>query len=113
MALCLYDTDHGYYLRGDPLGAAGDFVTAPEVSQMFGEMIGLWAAEVWQEMLQVGAIGVEDNFFNLGGHSLLATIVAHRVQQKTGRRPGLRGLMFQTLEQLARSLEADARVASP
>ena len=50
MALCLYDPDHGYYLRGDPLGAAGDFVTAPEVSQMFGEMIGLWAAEVWQEI---------------------------------------------------------------
>jgi NADH dehydrogenase [ubiquinone] 1 alpha subcomplex assembly factor 7 len=50
MTLCLYDPDHGYYLRGDPLGAAGDFVTAPEVSQMFGEMIGLWAAEVWQEI---------------------------------------------------------------
>jgi NADH dehydrogenase [ubiquinone] 1 alpha subcomplex assembly factor 7 len=50
MALCLYDPDHGYYLRGDPLGAGGDFVTAPEVSQMFGEMIGLWAAEVWQEI---------------------------------------------------------------
>ena len=50
MALCLYDPDHGYYLHGDPLGAAGDFVTAPEVSQMFGEMIGLWAAEVWQEI---------------------------------------------------------------
>jgi NADH dehydrogenase [ubiquinone] 1 alpha subcomplex assembly factor 7 len=50
MTLCLYDLDHGYYLRGDPLGAAGDFVTAPEVSQMFGEMIGLWAAEVWQEI---------------------------------------------------------------
>ena len=50
MALCLYDPDHGYYLRGDPLGVGGDFVTAPEVSQMFGEMIGLWAAEVWQEI---------------------------------------------------------------
>ena len=50
MALCLYDPDHGYYVRGDPLGAAGDFVTAPEVSQMFGEMLGLWAAEVWQEI---------------------------------------------------------------
>ena len=69
-------------------------------------------AAVWREMLQVETIGVDDNFFNLGGHSLLATIVAHRVQQETGRRPGLRALMFQTLEQLARSLEGDARVAN-
>jgi len=50
MTLCLYDPDHGYYLHRDPLGAAGDFITAPEVSQMYGEMLGLWAAEVWQEM---------------------------------------------------------------
>jgi NADH dehydrogenase [ubiquinone] 1 alpha subcomplex assembly factor 7 len=50
MELCLYDPDYGYYPRHDPLGAAGDFITAPEVSQMFGEMIGLWAAEVWQGM---------------------------------------------------------------
>src|SRR5690606_41718552 len=34
----------------DPLGAAGDFVTAPEVSQMFGELIGVWCAEVWRTM---------------------------------------------------------------
>jgi NADH dehydrogenase [ubiquinone] 1 alpha subcomplex assembly factor 7 len=37
-----------YYNRADPLGAAGDFITAPEISQMFGEMIGLWLADQWQ-----------------------------------------------------------------
>ncbi|MDG6079195.1 class I SAM-dependent methyltransferase [Erythrobacter litoralis] len=37
-----------YYAARDPLGAAGDFVTAPEISQMFGEMIGLWCADLWQ-----------------------------------------------------------------
>ena len=37
-----------YYNRTDPLGAAGDFITAPEISQMFGEMIGLWLADQWQ-----------------------------------------------------------------
>lgn len=36
-----------YYAARDPLGAAGDFVTAPEISQMFGELIGLWLADVW------------------------------------------------------------------
>jgi SAM-dependent MidA family methyltransferase len=50
MALCLGHPEHGYYMRKDPLGRAGDFVTAPEVSQMFGELIGLWAAQVWLDM---------------------------------------------------------------
>jgi SAM-dependent MidA family methyltransferase len=36
-----------YYATRDPLGAAGDFVTAPEISQMFGELIGLWCADLW------------------------------------------------------------------
>lgn len=39
-----------YYATRDPFGAAGDFVTAPEVSQMFGELIGLWCVEVWRAM---------------------------------------------------------------
>ena len=36
-----------YYATRDPLGAGGDFITAPEISQMFGEMIGLWCADQW------------------------------------------------------------------
>ena len=44
MALCLFDPVHGYYTTRDPLGAGGDFITAPEISQMFGELIGLWMA---------------------------------------------------------------------
>jgi NADH dehydrogenase [ubiquinone] 1 alpha subcomplex assembly factor 7 len=47
MALCLGHPKHGYYITRDPLGAGGDFTTAPEISQMFGEMIGLWLAQVW------------------------------------------------------------------
>ena len=50
VALCLGHPLHGYYMARDPLGRAGDFVTAPEVSQMFGELIGLWAAATWQAM---------------------------------------------------------------
>jgi SAM-dependent MidA family methyltransferase len=50
MALCLGHPRHGYYMTRDPFGAGGDFTTAPEISQMFGELIGLWAATVWQAM---------------------------------------------------------------
>jgi SAM-dependent MidA family methyltransferase len=50
MALCLFDPMLGYYMTRDPLGRAGDFTTAPEVSQMFGELIGLWAAAAWHAM---------------------------------------------------------------
>ena len=50
MALALGHPEHGYYRRRDPLGRAGDFVTAPEISQMFGEMIGLWCVAVWHAM---------------------------------------------------------------
>jgi NADH dehydrogenase [ubiquinone] 1 alpha subcomplex assembly factor 7 len=50
MAAVLTDPRHGYYMGQDPLGARGDFVTAPEVSQMFGELVGLWCAETWQRL---------------------------------------------------------------
>ncbi len=50
MALCLSHPQYGYYTSGDPLGARGDFITAPEVSQMFGELIGLWMVAVWRQM---------------------------------------------------------------
>lgn len=48
MELCLTHPQHGYYVSRDPLGREGDFTTAPEVSQMFGELLGLWAASVWR-----------------------------------------------------------------
>ena len=47
MQLCLSHPQFGYYIVRDPLGAAGDFTTAPEISQMFGELIGLWVAQTW------------------------------------------------------------------
>jgi NADH dehydrogenase [ubiquinone] 1 alpha subcomplex assembly factor 7 len=52
MELCLMHPDHGYYVSRDPLGREGDFTTAPEVSQMFGELLGLWAASVWRAIGQ-------------------------------------------------------------
>lgn len=48
MRLCLTHPQYGYYVTRDPFGARGDFTTAPEISQMFGELVGLWLASVWQ-----------------------------------------------------------------
>ena len=47
MEACLLHPEHGYYAARDPFGAAGDFVTAPEISQMFGELIGACLAQSW------------------------------------------------------------------
>src|SRR5260221_10840479 len=50
MGLCLAHPVHGYYMARDPFGEEGDFITAPEVSQVFGELIGIWLASVWDQM---------------------------------------------------------------
>lgn len=50
MNLALHDAQSGYYATRDPFGRAGDFITAPEISQMFGEMLGLWAGQVWLDL---------------------------------------------------------------
>ena len=50
MELALQHPQYGYYRQHDPLGQGGDFITAPEISQCFGEMIGLWLADAWQKL---------------------------------------------------------------
>lgn len=50
MAACLGDQNAGYYTNREPFGRDGDFITAPEVSQMFGEMIGIWCVGMWEAL---------------------------------------------------------------
>lgn len=50
MTLCLLDPVDGYYPTRDPLGSEGDFITAPEISQMFGECLGLWVVQSWVDL---------------------------------------------------------------
>jgi len=50
MSRCLHDPVYGYYATRPALGEDGDFITAPLVSQMFGELIGLWAVETWRRL---------------------------------------------------------------
>ncbi|QJP17178.1 class I SAM-dependent methyltransferase [Starkeya sp. ORNL1] len=52
MERCLFDPASGYYTTAEVFGAKGDFITAPEISQVFGELLGLWAADSW---LRIGS----------------------------------------------------------
>lgn len=60
MAECLLHPDHGYYSTRDPFGSAGDFTTAPEISQMFGEMLGLCLAQVWLDQGRPGTFALTE-----------------------------------------------------
>lgn len=50
MATCLFDPQHGYYTTREPFGVEGDFTTAPEISQMFGELVAVWLYRTWQAL---------------------------------------------------------------
>jgi len=81
MALALTHPKHGYYTSGDPLGAAGDFVTAPEVGQVFGELIGAWCVVQWQAMGSPDAV----NWVELGpGRGTLMADALHAARRMPG-----------------------------
>jgi NADH dehydrogenase [ubiquinone] 1 alpha subcomplex assembly factor 7 len=73
-----------YYATRDPLGAAGDFITAPEISQMFGELIGLWAADLWMRAGKPDAAWVE-----LGPGRGTLSADALRAMAKSGWKPSV------------------------
>ena len=58
MKTALSDPEGGYYTTRDPFGAAGDFTTSPEISQMFGELVGLWCIDTWQNLGAPGAFAL-------------------------------------------------------
>ena len=79
MGLCLGDPEHGYYMAREPFGAAGDFITAPDVSQMFGEMIGAFLVESWERLGRPAPFQLVE--FGPGRGTLMADVlrVAKRV----------------------------------
>jgi NADH dehydrogenase [ubiquinone] 1 alpha subcomplex assembly factor 7 len=109
MEQALSHPEHGYYMRRDPFGVNGDFITAPEISQMFGELLGLWAGVSWMMAGSPSSI----NFVELGpGRGTLMAdmlhaaplvegfaeaIVVHMVETS----PVLRAIQEQTLKNTA------------
>jgi len=58
MTMALSDPRYGYYMTRDPFGEKGDFTTSPEISQIFGELLGLWCADLWLRMGSPHAISL-------------------------------------------------------
>ncbi|MFM7084124.1 MAG: class I SAM-dependent methyltransferase [Hyphomicrobium sp.] len=84
MEMCLYDPEYGYYIKQPILGGKGDFITAPEISQIFGELIGLWCSVVWEQMKSPGRL----NLVELGpgrGTLMLDVLRAARINSKFSR----------------------------
>jgi NADH dehydrogenase [ubiquinone] 1 alpha subcomplex assembly factor 7 len=73
MALVLGHPHYGYYMTRDPFGAAGDFITAPEVSQVFGELIGIWCAAAFEAMVGPRAVNLVE--LGPGRGTLMADIL--------------------------------------
>ena len=81
MEACLTHPAYGYYITRDPIGRVGDFTTAPEISQMFGELIGCWAAAVWQELGKPKPL----SWIELGpGHGTLTADAMRAIEQVSG-----------------------------
>jgi NADH dehydrogenase [ubiquinone] 1 alpha subcomplex assembly factor 7 len=73
MAAALSDPDHGYYRTADPLGAGGDFTTAPEISQLFGELVGAWLIDCWEQAGRPGRVNLVE--LGPGRGTLMADIM--------------------------------------
>ena len=100
MTLAAMHPQHGYYRTRVPIGAQGDFITAPEIHQMFGELIGLWAAEVWRAMGEPAAVRLVE--LGPGRGTLMADLLrAARVA------PGFRAALDVHLVEMSEPLAAE------
>ncbi len=72
MSIAMIHPQYGYYINSYPIGADGDFITAPEISQIFGEMIGAWVIDVW---LQMGSPNINLIECGAGYGTLMADII--------------------------------------
>jgi NADH dehydrogenase [ubiquinone] 1 alpha subcomplex assembly factor 7 len=110
MAMALHDRDGGYYATRNPIGAQGDFTTAPEISQIFGELIGLWCADLWQRMGRPEPVVVAE----LGpGRGVLAEDLLRAAGAVPEFRRALRLYLVESSVRLRREQETRLRDARP
>lgn len=103
MQLALQHPAHGYYMKGDPLGVAGDFTTAPEISQIFGELLGAWCADMWRRL------GKPDPFVLLEmgpGRGTLMQDALRATQKVDGFQKAMRLALLETNATLKEAQEA-------
>lgn len=106
MGLCLSDKTAGYYATRDPFGVTGDFVTAPEISQMFGELIGIWFCSLWGDATGEGGTLADADSIHLielgpGRGTLMADML-----RAVGQRAELRRLIRVHLVETSPHLKA-------
>lgn len=102
MAECLMHPDHGYYATRDPFGLAGDFTTAPEISQMFGELLGLCLAQSWLDQGAPAAFTLAE--LGPGRGTLMADVL-----RATARVPGFHAAASVVLVEQSATLRARQR----
>ena len=107
MSACLSDPEHGYYMRQEPFGGAGDFVTAPEVSQMFGELVGLWSVAAWE------LIGEPSEFVFAELGPGRGTLMADMVRTAMVKPAFLRAARFHLIETSPRLREVQEQALAP
>ena len=110
MGLCLTHPSKGYYRAGEPIGTAGDFITAPEISQMFGELIGFWLVNLWQQMSEPKAF----TLLELGpGRGTLMADILRVACRAPGFRDALNLRLFETSPPLMAEQQARLEVYEP
>ena len=102
MADCLLHPQHGYYATRDPFGAQGDFITAPEISQMFGELLGLCLAQGWLDQGAPSAFTLAE--LGPGRGTLMADVL-----RATAKVPGFHAAANICLVEASASLRAVQR----
>ena len=110
MNLCLTHPREGYYKKADPIGAQGDFITAPEISQMFGEMVGFFLVNLWQQLGEPKAV----TLLELGpGRGTLMDDILRVGNRAPGFREALDLALFETHPALAAEQQARLNAYSP
>ncbi|KAJ1380045.1 S-adenosyl-L-methionine-dependent methyltransferase, partial [Ochromonadaceae sp. CCMP2298] len=103
MAQCANHLIHGYYQsRGELIGPEGDFVTAPEVSQLFGEMVGIWCLSMWRQMGSPRSLNLVE--LGPGKGTLMADVL-----RVAGRFPDFNGAVRVHLVELSAELRKRQR----